>query len=100
MPEQRISEEQVGHVALLSRLDLSREEIDRFTRDLNEIIDYVGKLNELDTGDVPPTSHPIPLKNVFREDEARPSLANNEALANAPDSEGPFFRVPQIIQEG
>jgi aspartyl-tRNA(Asn)/glutamyl-tRNA(Gln) amidotransferase subunit C len=100
MPEQRISEEQVRHVALLSRLDLSGEEIDRFTRDLNEIIDYVGKLNELDTAGVPPTSHPIPLKNVFREDEPRPSLANDQALANAPDSEGPFFRVPQIIQEG
>lgn len=99
MAQEKISEEQVRHVAHLSRLDLGDDEIGRFTKDLNEILDYVAKLGELDTEDVEPTSHAIRLVNVFREDEPRPSLTNDEALANAPEREGPFFKVPQIIQE-
>lgn len=99
MADPKVSEDDVQHVAHLSRLKFSDEETRRFTKDLNSVLAYVDKLSELDTDDVEPTSHSLKLKNVFREDEARPSLTNEQALANAPDSEGPFFKVPQIIQD-
>lgn len=99
MANGKISEDDVRHVAYLSRLEFNEEEVRRFAKDLNAILSYVEKLSELDTEQVEPTSHSLKMENVFREDEVRPSLSNDQALANAPDREGPFFRVPQIIQE-
>ncbi len=92
-----ISVERVEKVALLGRLELSPEETARFSRDLTKVIVHINKLGELNLDDVPPTSHAIPVSNVFREDAVRPSLPNAEALANAPEQEANCFKVPQII---
>lgn len=89
-----ISREQVLHVAKLARLALSEEEVDRFSEQLNAILEAVGKVSELDLSDVPPTSHPLALINVVDPDEPRPSLEREQALANAPESESGAFRVP------
>jgi aspartyl-tRNA(Asn)/glutamyl-tRNA(Gln) amidotransferase subunit C len=89
-----ITREQVLHVAKLAHLDLTDEEVDRFREQLSAILDAVSKVSELDLADVPPTSHPLELVNVWREDEPRPSLPLDEAFANAPDRDGDFFRVP------
>ena len=97
--ESAISREEVRHVAMLARLELSDGDVDQYATILNRILGYFAKLNELDTDGVAPTSHPAPIKNVFREDEARPSLPVEEALANAPEVEADCFKVPQIIQE-
>jgi len=94
-----IDKDTVRHIALLSRLELDDANVERFTRELGEILAYVDKLDELDTRNVPPTSHPIPMENVFRADVARPSLTVEDALANAPEKEDVFFKVPPIIQE-
>ena len=89
-----ISREQVEHVARLARLALREDEIERLQVQLNAILDAVGKVSELDLSDVPPTSHPLALVNVFAPDEPAPCLPVEEALANAPEREGDFFRVP------
>ena len=89
-----ISRDEVLHVAGLARLDLSEDEIERFREQLNAILEAVGKVAELDLSDVVPTAHPLDLVNAWAEDEPRPSLSVDEALANAPDREGDFFRVP------
>jgi aspartyl-tRNA(Asn)/glutamyl-tRNA(Gln) amidotransferase subunit C len=89
-----ITKEDVLHVAELARLELTEEEIERLGGQLSAILEAVGKVSELDLADVPPTSHPLDLVNVWAEDEPRPSLAPEEALANAPEREGGFFRVP------
>ncbi|MGI8908334.1 MAG: Asp-tRNA(Asn)/Glu-tRNA(Gln) amidotransferase subunit GatC [Candidatus Sumerlaeaceae bacterium] len=97
---QEITPEVVRHVALLSRLELTDEEASRYAEELGNILHYVDKLSELDTSSVPPTSHSLALQNVFRQDVRRPSLSNEEALSNAPESEDGCFRVPAVIQEG
>ena len=89
-----ITREQVLHVAKLARLALSEDEIERFQEQLSAILEAVGKVSELDLGDVPPTSHPLALLNVVDPDEPRPSLEREQALANAPESEANAFRVP------
>ncbi len=94
-----IDEAQVRHIALLSRLDCDDAEIKKFSGDLNAILGYVEKLQELDTEDVEPTSHALKLRNVFRQDDVRPSLSNDAALANAPEKEAGHFKTPPIIQE-
>ncbi|MFW6303574.1 MAG: Asp-tRNA(Asn)/Glu-tRNA(Gln) amidotransferase subunit GatC [Candidatus Sumerlaeota bacterium] len=94
-----INEEEVRHIALLSRLECSDAEIARFADDLNSILDYVGKLRELETDGVEPTSHALRQRNVFREDIVRASLTNEQALANAPEKEAGHFKTPPIIQE-
>jgi len=94
-----ITPELVRHVALLSRLELAEGEAESYAAELGNILHYVEKLAELDTTDVPPTSHSFKVKNVFREDAVRPSLSNEEALANAPDSEDHCFKVPAVLQE-
>ena len=99
MSQELISEDQVRHVALLSRLELSDEEIHRFAGEMNAILGYAEKLKGLDTETVAPTSHAVRLHNVCREDEVKPSLSNDEALANAPEAERGHFKVPRIIQE-
>jgi aspartyl-tRNA(Asn)/glutamyl-tRNA(Gln) amidotransferase subunit C len=89
-----ISRDDVLHVARLARLELSGDEVERFQGQLAAILDAVSKVQELDLADVPPTSHPLDIVNVWREDEPRPSLPVEEALANAPGREGDLFRVP------
>jgi len=95
----RIAKDTVDHVANLARLNLSEEDKTEMTEKLNSILDYMEKLNELDTTGVEPTAHVIPIKNVFREDKVRESLSLEETLKNAPDRDGNFFRVPRIIEE-
>jgi aspartyl-tRNA(Asn)/glutamyl-tRNA(Gln) amidotransferase subunit C len=89
-----ITREDVLHVAGLARLELTDEETERLGEQLNAILEAVGKVSELDLEDVPPTSHPLDLVNVWADDEPRPSLPVEEALANAPEREDGFFRVP------
>jgi aspartyl-tRNA(Asn)/glutamyl-tRNA(Gln) amidotransferase subunit C len=89
-----IDRETVVHVARLARLDLREDEVDRLTDELTAILDAVSKVAELDLDGVPPTSHPLDLVNVWADDEPRPSLGLDEALANAPAREGDLFRVP------
>ena len=89
-----ISREQVLHVAKLAELDLTDAEVERFGEQLNAILEAVGKVSELDLADVPPTAHPLDLVNVWDEDEPGPCLSVEEALANAPERDGSFFRVP------
>jgi aspartyl-tRNA(Asn)/glutamyl-tRNA(Gln) amidotransferase subunit C len=92
-----ITRDDVLHVARLARLELKEEEIERLTSELGAILEAVGKVAELDLADVPPTSHPLDLVNVWAEDEPEPSLSLEEALANAPDTEGSLFRVPPTV---
>ena len=89
----------VEHVARLARLALSDEELERMRHQLDRILGYIEKLNELDTEGVEPTSHAIRMVNVMRDDEVRPSLPPDAMLANAPDPAGGFFRVPRIIED-
>ena len=93
-----ITKEEVLHVAHLARLEFSEEELERFAKQLGEILSYVEKLGELDTSEVEPTYHALKLKNVFREDEVRESIPTEEALANAPERENGFFVVPKVIK--
>ena len=88
---------EVDHVALLSRLDLSLEEKELYGDQLSKILEYAKMLDELDTGDVPPTAHVMPLKNVYREDRVREHLPLEKALQNAPERDGNFFKVPRIV---
>ena len=89
-----ISREEVVHVARLARLALGEEELERLGGQLDAILEAVSKVSELELDDVEPTSHPLDLVNVWADDEPRPSLPIDEALANAPEREGNFFRVP------
>ena len=89
-----ITREDVLHVAELAQLELTEEEIERLGSQLSAILEAVGKVSELDLADVLPTSHPLDLVNVWAEDEPRPSLPREDALVNAPEREGGFFRVP------
>ncbi|SRR4030088_1747459 len=94
-----ISAEQVAHLASLARIDLSPEEIISLTAELGQIVDAVAKVTEVAGPDVPATSHPLPLTNVFREDVIVPGLTVEQALSGAPDREGDWFRVPPILDE-
>ena len=89
-----ISRDEVLHVARLARLALTDDEIERLTEELGAILDAVGVVAELDLTDVPPTSHPLDLVNVWDEDEPRDSLLLDDVFANAPDRDGDLFRVP------
>jgi aspartyl-tRNA(Asn)/glutamyl-tRNA(Gln) amidotransferase subunit C len=89
-----ITRDEVLHVARLARLELSDEEIERFTGQLSAILEAVAKVSELDLAEVEPTAHPLDLVNVWAEDDPRPSLPLDDALANAPTREGGFFKVP------
>jgi len=89
-----ISREEVVHVARLARLALGEEELERLGGQLDAILEAVSKVSELELDDVEPTSHPLDLVNIWADDEPRPSLPIDEALANAPEREGNFFRVP------
>jgi aspartyl-tRNA(Asn)/glutamyl-tRNA(Gln) amidotransferase subunit C len=89
-----ISRDEVLHVARLARLELAEDELERFAEQLNAILEAVGKVGELDLEGVEPTAHPLDLVNVWAEDERRPCLSADDALANAPDREGDSFQVP------
>jgi len=94
----RISIDQVKHVANLARLAVTEEEAQLFTKQLDDIITFAETLNELDTEEVKPTFHVLDMKNVMREDKAKPGLPVEEVLKNAPDSKDGYFRVPSIIE--
>jgi len=94
-----ITPDEVRHVARLARLELSEEEVARLTQQLGEILPAARRLQELDTEGVDPTFYPLPLRNVFRPDEVRPSLPRERVLQNAPEVEADMFRVPRIIEE-
>ncbi len=94
----RISIEEIEHIASLARLSLSEKEKELFGSQLSSILDYMEKLNELDTRNIEPTSHVLPLSNVMRNDIPGPSIPREDALMNAPDHTEKFFRVPKIIE--
>ncbi|MBN2207785.1 MAG: Asp-tRNA(Asn)/Glu-tRNA(Gln) amidotransferase subunit GatC [Candidatus Coatesbacteria bacterium] len=93
-----IEKEQVEYLAGLAGIELSEAEKETFRNQLLRIISYVDKLNELDLSEVPPTAHTQNLTNVFREDECRPGLTKDSALALAPDRQGDYFRVPKVLR--
>lgn len=93
-----ISIQDVEHVANLARLELNDAEKEQFTRQLNAILKYAEQLNGLDTDGIEPTSHAMPLVNVMREDEARPSWPLEQVLSNAPDEEDGHFKVPAVME--
>lgn len=94
----KLSREDVLHIALLARLGLTEEEVDRFREQLSNILENFEILQQVDTTDVPPTAQSIPLQNVIRDDEVAPSLPQEEILANAPRKEGEFFRVRAVLE--
>lgn len=94
-----ISREEVAHLARLARMDLAPDELDHLAGQLDQILGAVTQVAEVAADDIPPTSHPLPVTNVFREDQPRPSLTPHEALAGAPAAEAGKFRVPRILGE-
>lgn len=93
----KISRKEVEHVAHLARLHLSDEELQKMTAQLDTILEYVQKLEELETGDLPPTTHAFSVNNAFREDERRGSLSQQDALACSPQHSEEMFLVPRVI---
>jgi aspartyl-tRNA(Asn)/glutamyl-tRNA(Gln) amidotransferase subunit C len=89
-----ITRDEVLHVARLARLELTEDEVERFAEQLSAILEAVAKVSELDLSEVEPTAHPLDVVNVWAEDEPRPSITAEAALANAPDREAGFFKVP------
>ncbi|MCI0708347.1 MAG: Asp-tRNA(Asn)/Glu-tRNA(Gln) amidotransferase subunit GatC [Ignavibacteriae bacterium] len=89
----------VEKIAALARLEFTPEEKEKFTRQFNDILAYMEKLNQLDTSNVEPLSHVIELKNVLREDVVKPGLTQEQALQNAPAKDDKFFKVPKVIGE-
>jgi aspartyl-tRNA(Asn)/glutamyl-tRNA(Gln) amidotransferase subunit C len=89
---------EVEHIADLARLEFTAEEMEKFTHQLNDILKYIEKLNEIDTSHVEPLSHVFELNNVFREDEVQPSLPIQDVLKNAPAAKDSFFKVPKVIR--
>jgi aspartyl-tRNA(Asn)/glutamyl-tRNA(Gln) amidotransferase subunit C len=95
----RISRADVAHVARLARLDLTDDELERFTDQLGAVLEHARDVEALDTAGVPPTAHPLPLRNVLRDDVVTPSLDRDEVLAQAPEAEADRFKVPRILGE-
>ena len=95
----KIDEALVKKVAKLSRLELSEAEIGEFTGQLSAILEYMEKMNELETSNVQPLAHCLPISNCFREDKIKESLGTEKTLANAPERDGEFFKVPKILEE-
>lgn len=91
-----ITIKEVEHVARLARLELSEDEKIKFSKQLGDILDYVNQLNEVNTENVEPMEHALPIYNVMREDEVKVEFTRGELLANAPEEENGFFRVPKI----
>jgi aspartyl-tRNA(Asn)/glutamyl-tRNA(Gln) amidotransferase subunit C len=97
MGQQKITPEQVRHVAMLSRLALDEARLAKFAGQLESILGYIAKISEADISGVEPMAHALPVHNIFREDVIEPSLPLEKVLQNAPDSDGPFFKVPKVI---
>ena len=98
--KEEFSKEDIDYISKLALLDLSEEEKEKFSSQLSNILSYFKKLNDLDTENVEPMTHPIEtLKNVFREDEVRPSLSNEEALKNAEHKQDGYFKAPRILKD-
>ncbi len=93
-----ITRKDVEYVAGLARLEFSEDEKDMYTRTLNDILEYAEKLKQVDTDSVPPTAHILPVKNIFRKDQVRPSMDRDKLLMNAPDKDKGCFRVPRVIE--
>jgi aspartyl-tRNA(Asn)/glutamyl-tRNA(Gln) amidotransferase subunit C len=93
----KITKKEVEHVAHLARLELREEDKEKLPGQLSAILEYVEKLNELDTKDIEPTSHVLTIENVFKEDRVRDSLSVEKSLANAPEQEKGHFKVPKIV---
>jgi len=93
----KITPQEIAHVATLARLHMSSAEIEAMAKQLDDILTYVAKLNELDTEAIVPTTHAISIVNAFREDEVQPSLERDKALANGPRQNGESFVVPRVI---
>jgi aspartyl-tRNA(Asn)/glutamyl-tRNA(Gln) amidotransferase subunit C len=98
-PSRAITTEQVAHLANLARIALTDQEIKKLTGELGVIIDSIAKVSEVATADVPATSHPIPMSNVFRPDVVGPTLTREQALSGAPDHDGARFKVSAILGE-
>lgn len=94
-----INKDEVKYIADLASLKLSEEEVDKFSKQLSDILDYVEKLDELDTEDIVPTAYTIPVKNILREDKVEESLDLEKVLQNAPEKINNQFRVPKIMDE-
>ncbi len=94
----KLTKQDVEYVARLARLEVTEAEKDKLTTQLNDILLYIDQLNELDTKGVAPMTHAIAVTNAFREDRVLESLGTKNALANAPDARGEFFRVPKVIE--
>jgi aspartyl-tRNA(Asn)/glutamyl-tRNA(Gln) amidotransferase subunit C len=95
--KEKISRDEVNHVAKLARLELTEREEVRMTEQMNQILSYMDTLNELNTEGIPAATHAIQLQNVFRADEVQPSLEREGTLANAPETDGVSFVVPKVI---
>ena len=95
----KVTREDVENVALLSRLSISENEMEKNINELSDFLEYVDRLQQVDTENVTPTAHVLPIQNVFREDVVKPSLNRNLALSNAPEQEEGYFRVPKILEE-
>ena len=93
-----MDQQQVSWVAHLARLELSPADLATMTRQLTAILDYVNQLQQVNTDGVEPLAHPLPVRNVFRDDEPRPSLPVDAALANAPDRRGDYYGVPAVLE--
>lgn len=94
----KITREQVEHVANLARLNLTEEEKEQMTSDMEAIIEFANRINELNIEDINPTAHVIPINNVFREDVINPSFPREELLSNAPNQQNGCFSVPRIVE--
>jgi aspartyl-tRNA(Asn)/glutamyl-tRNA(Gln) amidotransferase subunit C len=93
-----LARSEVEHVARLAHLGLSEAEIEQLRAQLSQIVDYFAVLKNVDTANVPPTSHTLPLENVMRADESRPSMSREDTLLNAPMREGEYFRVRKVLE--
>jgi aspartyl-tRNA(Asn)/glutamyl-tRNA(Gln) amidotransferase subunit C len=94
-----ISRDEVAHLARLARLAVTEDELDMFAGQLAVILESVASVSEVAADDIPPTSHAVPLTNVFRDDQPRPGLTPQQVLAGAPAAEDGRFRVPRILEE-
>lgn len=92
-----VTKDDVKKIALLARLEIPEGDLEKFTGQMNQILDFVARLNELETTSIVPTSHAIPLANAFRQDVAVESRVREAAMENAPEQEGNLFRVPKVI---
>lgn len=100
MPEEGLSKETIDHISKLALLDLTEKEKEKLSKELGDILNYFKKLNDLDTSNVKPTTHPIDgLKNIFREDEPWESLSNEEALKNTKHKQDGYFKAPRILKK-